>query len=615
MKKILLLLCMLIPAMAGMTQVAPKYLFRPGDKPVLHPQRGISDITPGQQLPNGTVNTRSVMEDPVLGMTLYDLQTNASTQNRIYLFPDGTIGATFIMAHTADYADRGTGYNYFDGTAWDPQPVTRIEAVKTGWPSYARYGTDGEIVASHRFATFPMRILTRATKGTGAWTETTLDMPSGAAGIDWPRMVTNGPDHMNIHIIALTPPTASGGNVYQGLDGAIVYNRSLDGGITWDGWQILDGMTSTDYLGFSADSYAWADPRGDTLCFVVGNNWYDQFIMKSTDNGSTWTKTIIWPSPFNFWAGGDTTGTFNCPDGSSAVALDKNGKAHVLFGFMRANGDEGGNKYWYPWTDGLIYWNEDKPELPQELDPVWLEENGYIVGWVQDTNVWYAQSTQLAYYYMSMSSMPQIATDQEGNVLALWTGVTMLTDPDSYLLRHIFTRTSYDGGDTWAEEIPDITGDFLYTWTECAFPSLSPTSDAFWHLEFQGDDYAGAFVQTPTQGQGSTTDNSIIYLKSYKYPIGMEEKGDRNRNMVVLNGNYPNPAADRTTINLTLTRTATLRIEILSLLGQPVRTIDLGNLSAGSHPVVVDLSGLSRGIYQYSIVAGDDRATGKLIKE
>ena len=192
-------------------------------------------------------------------------------------------------------------------------------------------------------------------------------MPAGAAGLDWPRMVTNGPNHMNIHPIALTPPTASGGTIYQGLDGAIIYNRWLDGGTTWEGWQLLDGMTSSDYLGFSADSYAWADPKGDTLCFVVGNSWYDQFIMKSTDNGVNWTKTVIWPCPYNFWAGGDTTGNFYCVDGASAVALDDNGKAHVMFGLMRANGDEAGLKYWFPGTDGLLYWNEDKPTLPEVL--------------------------------------------------------------------------------------------------------------------------------------------------------------------------------------------------------------------------------------------------------
>jgi hypothetical protein len=619
MKKILLLCCLIVPAIAGITQTAPVKFSRPGEKPVLRPTYRIGDVIPGQSSPNVIVSTKSVLDDPVLGMTKYDLQTNASDQNRIYLYPDGTVGATFIMAHLDDFSDRGTGYNYFDGTAWGAQPSAKIEGIKTGWPSYAPFGPTGEIVTSHRFATFPMHILTRPVKGTGAWTETTLDMPSGAAGIDWPRMVTSGPDHTNIHIIALTPPTASGGNVYQGLDGAIVYNRSLDGGTSWDGWQILDGMTSSDYPGFSADSYAWADPRGDTLCFVVGESWYDQFIMKSTDNGESWTKTTIWPCPYNFWAGGNTVGTFYCPDGASAVTLDMYGKAHVLFGLQRDSGDASGGKYWFPYTDGLIYWNEDKPQLPEVLDPVWLDENGYVIGWVQDTMVWYSDPTQLAHYYLSMSSMPQITTDNNGSVFALWSGVTTLTDPDNLMLRHLFTRTAIDEGAVWLDDFTDITGDFLYTWTECVYPSLSPTTDDYLHVVFQADDYAGSYVQglnvTGFQGQGSITDNSMTYLKKWKGEVGIKENQGQAGKIVVLSGNYPNPAKDRTTIKVTVTKPVSLRIELTTLLGQTIRVADLGKVSAGNHPVEMDLSGLLPGIYQYTVIADGERATGKVVVE
>ena len=161
MKKIFLLLCFLVPAIVGMTQLAPKRFSMPGDKPVLRPNVMIGDVVPGQSDPNATVNSRLVLEDPVLGMTKYDLQTNASTQNRIYLYPDGTIGATFMLSHLNDFSDRGTGYNYFDGTAWGAQPASKIEGIKTGWPSYAPLGPNGEIVTSHRFATYPMHILTR----------------------------------------------------------------------------------------------------------------------------------------------------------------------------------------------------------------------------------------------------------------------------------------------------------------------------------------------------------------------------------------------------------------------------------------------------------------------
>lgn len=266
------------------------------------------DLLIGHQDPNPTVLENGFLEYPVIGSSLYDQQvTNIAP--RMYLYSDGTIGATFIMSHQNDFTDRGTGYNYFDGVSWGAQPSSRIESARTGWPSYAPFGPDGEIVVSHQNTNSPLVVCTRNTKGSGMWTESFLDGPQGASGIGFLRMITNGPDNQNIHILALTGPVAAGGNLFQGLDGAIVYTRSLDGGSTWEEWRVLDGMTAQDYLGFN-DTHTWAQAKGDTLAFVVGYRWYDLFIMKSLDNGASWTKTLLWPCPFNLWQGGDTTGTF-----------------------------------------------------------------------------------------------------------------------------------------------------------------------------------------------------------------------------------------------------------------------------------------------------------------
>ncbi|HNW76988.1 MAG TPA: T9SS type A sorting domain-containing protein, partial [Bacteroidales bacterium] len=343
-------------------------------------------------------------------------------------------------------------------------------------------------------------------------------------------------------------------------------------------------------------------------------SWYDQFIMKSNDNGATWTKTVIWPCPYNFWAGGDTTGIFYCPDGASAVALDKNGKAHVLFGLQRGMGDETGSKYWYPFTDGLIYWNEDKPELPEVLDPDWLDENGYVIGWVQDTMVWHAETTALAYYYNSMSSMPQLAFDDQNNAVAVWSSVTTLTDPNSFMLRHVFARKSQDGGATWNSDIIDLNSDLLYTWSECVYPSLSPTSNYFWHILFQADDYAGSYVQAPTQGQTDITENSMTYLKFSKWMNGINDPCGQDLGGLRVSPVFPNPASANAFLNLDVTNSQRIRIELTSITGQVVREYQPGTLTAGVHRVKLDLTGLQPGIYQYTVIANTGKASGKVIK-
>ena len=89
-------------------------------------------------------------EEEIIGNSFYDLQSNGACQNRIYYYPDGTIGAVWTFGlDFPGFTDRGTGYNYFDGNTWNDWPEERIESDRTGWPSYAPLGENGEIVFSH----------------------------------------------------------------------------------------------------------------------------------------------------------------------------------------------------------------------------------------------------------------------------------------------------------------------------------------------------------------------------------------------------------------------------------------------------------------------------------
>jgi hypothetical protein len=582
----------------------------------------------GSQSYNPTVSVKSVLDDPSTAVTIYDLQTEGSTSPRIYRYPDGTIGAvcTWSATSSISFPDRGTGYNFFNGSSWGTQPTARIEtSIRTGFPSYAPFGANGEIIIAHNMTNGATLVMsTRTSKGTGTWNVTQpagLAAPTGAAVMGWPKMVTNGNQRTTIHIIALTEPVANGGTMYMGMDGALLYNHSTDGGANWTGWQLIPGMTSSEYQGFSGDKYAWAEPKGDTLCFTVGDNWNDQFIMKSIDNGTTWTKTKIWTCQYDLWPGNTNTDTFYCPDGFSAVALDKYGKAHIAFGLQRAVGDYTGSKYFFPWNDGLVYWNENMPELPHLMDPDTLLNHGNLIGWVPDTAVFSLGASALGYYFNSLSSMPVIATDRYNYVFVSWASVTTLTDPDGYMLRHLFARASQDGGWTWCDTIVDITGASQYDNKECVYPAISPNNNDSLFILFQCDDYASIYLygSCGCPVQVIPTNNDMILIKPSKQSIlkcihvGFDQK--KVEPSLIVYQNVPNPFSKQTTIRVSLNKPGNLSLEVSSILGQKILQIDKGSVAAGDYQFILNSEMFNSGIYLYTVTSNNESITKKLIVE
>jgi len=450
-----------------------------------------------------------------IGNTVYDNQTNAALQNRIWLHDDGTIGATWTLgfASTA-FADRGTGYNYFNGTSWGTMPTARIENIRTGWPSYAACGAGGEIAVAHQSATTPLYISKRTTKGTGAWSYTTFAAPAGAAGLLWPRLVSSGPTHSIVHMIGVTSPVANGGVIYNGMDGALVYSRSVDGGTTWNINNVqLPGTDINYYNWITADSYVMADPKANTLAFLVGDCWYDLFVMKSTDGGDNWTKIMVWPHPYPKFDWNTTiTDTLYAVDKGIGIALDNNGKAHVVFGITRVQHAAAGTSYSYwPYTDGIGYWNENMPAFANTVDalnPDALYASGNLIGWSPDVN---GNGTLdlvglFTYRELGMSTMPNVVVDGSKIILAYATP-TEGYDNGTYNYKHIWARGSDNLGQTWGP-FYDLSAAAHGT-EESIYPVFAGyTNNNNLHLMYNKDLSPG----TAVDGNHAYQDNQTMYL-------------------------------------------------------------------------------------------------------
>lgn len=560
-------------------------------------------------------------DEDIVGITRYDDQANAAIQNRMVVFEDGTMGVTWIYGlNDAAFDDRGAGYNYFDGNSWGDQPSERIEDERCGWPSYSAWGENGEIIVSHT-SEDGYKVSRRAEKGTGDWTYSLLSGPEDHETMIWNRSITSGVDHSRLHVLALIAPTAYSGTIYEGLDGALVYSYSDDGGESWEMEnELLEGMTSDDYFGFNSDNYTWADPRAGVVAFVVGAEWHDMFLMKSTDGGETFEKTMIWEHPYPAYDYTYATDTLYCNDGAHHAAIDDNGKVHVVFGINRSYADDVGGTFWFPFVDGVAYWNEDMPGFSNDLNALnpygeagtELIEDYNLIGWSQDVDG-DGELTfldEIGTYYLGLSSMPQIVIGQNNDLYVVWASATETYDNGLANFRHIWARMSPNGGDFWSN-FYDLTGDLVHIFDECVYPSVAAYSDDQIYLTWQQDNDPG---NASWGAQHEYVDNNIIVTQVSKDEItGVKE----NKSLIKahdVSQNYPNPFSASTTIHVNLDQSADLSLEVVNLMGQVVyRENREANPGVSSFTLRAD--GLSEGIYFYTVKAGDSAVTKKMIIE
>ncbi len=568
--------------------------------------------------PNSTAPLAS-KDELQAGTTKYDLQSNSLLGNRVWLYDDGTAGAVWTMGLGDDtgFPGRGTGYNYFDGTAWGPAPTARIEDDRCGWPSYAAWGENGEVAVSHLagqsiYTDGGLMLNKREEKGVGDWTEIYIPGPAdmGGTGITWPRVMTSGENHEYIHIIV---PAA---DTYADQDVPLFYIRSNDGGETWTDWTILEDINSDYYMGFSADDYTWAESRGSTIAFTIASSWHDWIIMKSTDNGENWEKIIPWEHPYPMfdWNTTITTDTIWAPAGSADIAIDENGMVHAVCALTRVAHTEVGTSYSYwPYTDGIIYWDETMPPFTatnqhRALAYENLTEDVNYIGWVVDNGTPLMEELH-TYREQGMSSFPNITCDN-GQVVVVWSSVTPGYDNGQFNFRHIWTRRSYDHGmaNTWGE-MKDMDTDIAHWLDECIYPVLAGSFDA--------NDNA-FFIYNADATPGTALDGDHDYQVNTEYVLNYMPVGIENSQLISdanVSQNYPNPASGSTVVNVTLPEAANLSFEVTNLMGQVVYTADKGAVASGMHTFTFDASNIGSGVYFYTVKAGDSSVTKKMVIE
>jgi len=550
--------------------------------------------------PNPYTVAHTTTNDPneaIIGETVYDYQTNAAIQNRIYRWSDGTIAATWTYGEAnPNFADRGTGYNFFDGSNWGPQPTQRIESKRVGWPSMAGFPGGGELITTHT-SNEEINVVQRATSGTGAWTET---LRAGTNSL-FPRTVVGGANGHTVHSISISTTSGLGGGVYHGQDGAILYSRSLDGGSTWDiDKQIFPELDSSNYYSFSIDAFAMAEPKGDTIAFVTGGFLNDVILMKSTDNGNTWTKTIIDDLPYNqFNEMHDMVlDTPSTNDGAVAVLLDNNGMAHVWWGEVAVLNDDttdGSLTYFPAYYNDLMYWNESFGSNPAVSIAGALDLNGdstlNFVGW--------------GAYNTAVVSQPSAGIDANGTIYVSYAAVVedLVNGAGDQNYRHIYMVKSDDGGQTWTA--PNDVTPFDPT-TENVYGSLYAKVDNYAHLVYQRDFEPGTAVSVDADPYDG---NEIVYLAVPKeLNVGINETPNIIHSVEV----YPNPASQTLYLSLNLDKATKLTGSLINEMGQQVYSFETKAAKAQQN-LQIDVSDYASGLYFLNVTADDQQISKKIL--
>lgn len=279
----------------------------------------------------------------------------------------------------------------------------------------------------------------------------------------------------------------------------------------------------------------------------------------TVSDSATGTLTYIDPSTSTFASAFPTATLASTTDGSNYTVF-KVGTDYELLGLASSAGN-------------VVYYNSEKyGTFP-------------IDGTVQ-VDSFYADIT--------LSSIPgkrkgQITTQVDG------TGMLILPGPVniSNVMRFKVTESYKDSVNAFGTPITIVTN--TTTWMYIAYMENYP------HFQLKKQSSVSSVT-------GAT--NTAIGFYATSHVVGMQET--LLANQVLL---YPNPAHSLTTVRVNISDACQGSIALYNSLGQQVRSFYAGAVAPGESSYVLDLSGISPGIYFLKMQAGTAQETRKLVIE
>ncbi|MBR4138201.1 MAG: hypothetical protein IKU05_07300, partial [Bacteroidales bacterium] len=281
---------------------------------------------------------KSIMTNPTLtdlSFTAYDWQSNMGARNFTAVWPDGFAVMCFTQATQNTYGDRGTGLAIWDPAVGEWEYTSaRVEGVKTGFGSIARYKENGLVVAAHTSNDCRIFLVEDFRQGNRDFGEGIAIPTDGEDGRTqdpcWPIVQCSGENLDIVHIIAteytLEAPMPS----------ALLYTRYEGGEFTVHNHIIpnLDASNMSDGGSNIAYFMPYDSAKPNRVSFILNNAWSDGKLVISEDNGANWSERVFFQHP-----GINETyeDGFYYPRWTSAV-FDDNDKLHIVYEWNGTSG-------------------------------------------------------------------------------------------------------------------------------------------------------------------------------------------------------------------------------------------------------------------------------------